>query len=481
MVCENTRPIFTAMPNADTPIQIEACDLVVAGGGIGSLVAALTAARTGARVTLLRPRQGVGAGFVSLPHDNNVLLDVGCRRFDFTQDMHALPLAHYQLGARTRPFAGHVRTFIESVLALALSPTHPPQLSYGGKLVPDFATSLDLTSLKHLVSPGDLARIIQETDNLLSSDAPSPYTLGLGRWPDLAGTRLEHASLINHGPTFHARFIEPFAQKLYADGWKDMPADLTAKIWTPLFFPRTVNQGARQVIDRARPAVTYFYPAAGHFGAFVSQLVAKVDGAENIQQISHNRLTSLANEKGQIVAAQVDGPPLHWSCPFTLGVSVDHYFDLAGIEAPVEKLPIAIVWVEIAQDDLLSDLDTVMVFDPGTPVYRVSRAGEGARDGHAILALEMTGGPNVCDAFDAPSTLARLGLLREGASLTRLRAENEVKIIAPSQTNRQNLHAARTALEARGVSPVLIGTLNDLKADMLNDQILQGLTITQAL
>ena len=93
----------------------------------------------------------------------------------------------------------------------------------------------------------------------------------------------------------------------------------------------------------------------------------------------------------------------------------------------------------------------------------------------------MTGGPNVCDAFDAPSTLAQLGLLREGASLTRLRAENEVKIIAPSQTNRQNLRAARTALEARGVSPVLIGTLNDLKADMLNDQILQGLTITQAL
>ena len=106
MVCENTRPIFTAMPNADTPIQIEACDLVVAGGGIGSLVAALTAARTGARVTLLRPRQGVGAGFVSLPHDNNVLLDVGCRRFDFTQDMHALPLAHYQLGARTRAYPG---------------------------------------------------------------------------------------------------------------------------------------------------------------------------------------------------------------------------------------------------------------------------------------------------------------------------------------------------------------------------------------
>lgn len=476
MYTEMPKPGLHMGPRMDNRAALDQRDFVVVGGGIGSLVTALCIAREGANVSLLLPGRGVGAGFVSI-EDQGFLLDVGCRRFDFTQDAVRQPLSSFYLGARNRPFAGHAKDFIERSLGLTLAATPPPLLAYNGKLVPDFATSLDLTSLRALVSPDDLARIVSETDAILAADDANPVTLGLGSWPDLSRVTLKEASLVNHGPVFHARFIEPFANKLFKTGWESMPADLIAKIWTPLFFPRTINQGARGEVDRDRPPVTYYYPAAGHFGAFASALIDAVNKETGIHKIETTALTSLMRTGAHIVATQAEGPALQWRAPFSLGISVENYLALAGQSACLQTLPINIHWLEIAECDLAAQLDTVMVFDSATPIYRVSRAGHGAAPGHAILAAEMTGGPDAASPEATASSLKQLGILHEDACPKLLRVQADLKIIAPSQANRDALRAARQTLEERGIHPTLIGTLNDLKSDMLNDQILQGLAL----
>eukprot|EP00439_Symbiodinium_sp_Y106_P088546 s1_g1082.t1 len=447
-----TRHVVTRRPAAVVDPTVES-DLVVIGGGVGCLVAALSAAETGAHVTLLAPRRGIGAGFASLEQDG-FQLDIGCRRFDLTNDPVIGALEDYQPGVRTRPFANHYRSFVEDHLGIELVATNAPQVSYDGRRASDFVTSLDLTSLPDLLSADDVARIEIETDAILSANEPSPLTLGLGTWPDLSKGSLKDASIANHGPTFHARFIEPFARKLYPDGWDAMPADLASKIWAPLFFPRTVNQGCRREINRDRPAVTYFYPASGYFGEFVAKLITKIRRMKNVQIVPFAELTSIKRQGLSHVAEFSDRPAFQWHAPFALSTSLDTYFALAGKPYQAEKLSLAVIWVEVNEDDLLSDPAMINVFDRDTSVSRISFSGRSQTAGRRVLALEMTGGSSECSPDGARNVLTRMNILRPGANITHIRQEQDVKIPAPSATNRRNLNAARASSSGTADGPV---------------------------
>ena len=477
----NIRPtsIETRRPAAVVNPTLES-DLVVIGGGVGCLVAALSAAETGAHVTLLAPCRGIGAGFAALEQDG-FQLDIGCRRFDLTNDPVISALEDYQPGMRTRPFANHYRSFVEDDLGIELVATNAPQVSYDGRRASDFVTSLDLTSLPDLLPADDVARIEKETDAILSAQTSSPLTLGLGTWPDLSKASLKDASIANHGPTFHARFIEPFARKLYPEGWETMPADLASKIWAPLFFPRTINQGCRREINRDSPAVTYFYPASGYFGEFVAKLIAKIRRMKNIQTIPFAELTSIKRQGLSHVAEFSDRPAFQWHAPFALGTSLDNYFALAGKPFQAETLSLAVIWVEVNEDDLLNDPAMINVFDRDTTVSRISFSGRSQTAGRRVLALEMTGGSSECSTDGVRQVLTAMNILRPGAPITHIRQEPDIKIPAPSAANRRHLNAARASLIDHGINPVLLGTLNNMKADTLCDQVLQGLQMGQHL
>ena len=473
----NTQP--TSIETLKSIVAVEEfdkSDLVVIGGGIGCLVAALSAAEAGARVTLLAPKHGIGSGFASLKQ-GDFRLDVGCRRFDLTNDPTISSLDDYHPGMRTRPFANHYREFLEDNLGMDLVATTMPRASYDGRLVPDFITSLDLTSLADILSDEDLTRVKLETDAILSATTPSPLTLGLGSWPDLSCATFEEASIANHGPTFHARLIEPFAKKIYADGWTTMPADLAAKIWTPLFFPRTINQGCHQEIDRDRQAITYFYPASGYFGEFVNKLISKIKKTKNIHTVACTSLVSLERTGMSYIAEFSDASTYRWDSPFVLGTSVEKYCALANQQIDAETLSLAVVWIEIDEDDILEDPAMINVFDGDTSISRISVGGVGGAAGHRILSLEMTGGSDECDEASASAILTRMGILRPGANIQLIRREPDLKIVAPSAINRRHLQAARATLLDKGIDPVLVGTLNNMKADTLCDQVLQGLQI----
>lgn len=460
------------MKAALTGRDIEA-DLVVVGGGVGCLVAAISAADAGRSVTLLLPERGIGAGFATMAR-NGFHLDMGCRRLDLTHEGEA-PLETYRPGMGSRPLAAHIKRFLEDRIGLEISPTAAPQMIYGDVLADDFTASLDLTPLPRMLGAEDTAAVERETAALLSATPPSPLTLGLGSPPDLASATLEDTSLANHGPTLHNRMIAPFADKLYPDKWRTIPADLAGKIWTPLLYPRTVNAGCRGNIERGRGAVTYFYPASGYFGELIEKLLTAAEATPGLT-ISHlPDLTDISRDGGHTVAGLADGSSLRWECPFVIGSSVDAWCALAGVKTEIEKLPLAIIWLEVKSDDLLIEPGLLHVFEPTTSAYRVSFGGTGARPGHQIVTVEMTGNSSECTAAKAADALARLGVLRSGAAASEIASQPALTIVAPSARNREALRTAHARLASHGITPKLIGTLNDLKADTLNDHILQGL------
>ncbi|WP_422004772.1 hypothetical protein [Pyruvatibacter mobilis] len=461
------------MTAAHTVRDIQA-DLVVVGGGVGCLVAAISAADAGRSVTLLLPERGIGAGFATMAR-NGFHLDMGCRRLDLTHEGEA-PLETYRPGMGSRPFAPHIRRFLEDRIGLEITSTASPKMIYAGVLADDFTASLDLTPLPRMLGTEDAAAVERETAALLSATPPSALTLGLGSPPDLAAGTLEEASLANHGLTLHTRMIAPFAAKLYPDKWRSIPADLAAKIWTPLLYPRTVNAGCRGNIERGRGAVTYFYPASGYFGELIEKLLAAAEATPGLTISRIPDLTNLSRDGARTTAELADGSPLRWECPFIIGSSVEAWCALAGVKTQIEKLPLAIIWLEVNGDNLLVEPGLLHVFEPTTSAYRVSFGGTGARPGHQIVTVEMTGNSPECTTAMATDALTRLGVLRPDATVTEIACQPALTIVAPSASNRDALRTAHARLAAQGIMPRLIGTLNDLKADTLNDHILQGLT-----
>lgn len=477
----NTQSISTGTPREAPPARdLDDCDLLVFGGTIACLVSALKSAQAGARVKLLVPPKGIGSGFAPL-RKGSYLLDVGCRRFDLTNDPEILSFEDYQPGARTRPFANHYRSFLEEDLELELVETPAPTAAFDGKHVPDFVTSLDLRSLRDIMSADDLDAVLDETGSILAHPERSPLAMGFGAWPDLSNATLKDASIANHGRTLHERLIKPYAEKLFPGSWESMPADLAQKIWAPLFFPRTVYQGCMGEIDRDRPAITYFYPASGYFGEFVAKLLEKVRRHPGIQTQTCSQLQSLDQQGFATYATLQGGETLRWTRPYVLGASVDSYLNLAGAGGNTDKMGLALIWVEVAEADILTDPSMINVFDGTTPVSRISYGGTGCKDGNRILTLEMSAVASACTLSASTDTLNRLNILRPGAPVKLIHREQNLSLFAPTARNRQMLDTAKQRLKSRDVTPNLVGPLTNMKADTLCDQILQGLRLAASL
>lgn len=447
---------------------------VVIGGSVGCLIGAFAAAEAGAGTVLVLPPRGIGSGFAAR-EENGFRLDVGCRRLDLTSTSESAPVSAYRPGASPRPFAEALGSFLRDRIGLDLAPTPAPRLTYAGHFVDDFIASLDLSSLPHLLPPDQLKQVREETDAILAASPPDPLALGLGGAPNLSEVSLEEASLANHGRTFHHLFIEPFARKTCAQGWARTPADLASKIWTPLFYPRTLNQGCRGEVDRGRPAVTYYYPSSGYFGELVERTMERLEAHPDVEIVRAADLTSLENAGNTYRAAFADGAAFEWACPFALGISVPKYCELAGVPGPFDESALAIFWAEIGESDLLVEPALVNVFDPDTQAYRISFGGCGAREGRRIVTVELAGHSPECNEEGVSALLKRLGILAPAARIKEIAWEAGLKTLAPSAGNRVRLREAQAALMARGIEPYLIGTLNDMKADTLNEHVLQGM------
>ena len=457
-------------------------DLVIVGGSVGCLVAAIQAGRSGKRVKLFLPERGIGSGFGARPFQGR-RLDIGTRLLDLNAhpnpDAPASPLDEYRGSDDYRLFMPHIRAFVEELLDGALQDLPPAELSYGGKLVPEFLASLDLSSLPRLLNRDQIDRIREETGQILAQELNGTPVLGRSSELDFSNLGYELLSRANHGQSFHDAFIAPYSVKIYPDGWQEVPTDLRHKIWSPLFYPRTLNQACDGKLERGRKEHTFTTVKDGDFGVFVDRLVARIEAASQIEVERTSKLLGLTKTAqghrltfdGQEEASEIAGP-------LVLGISVADIITLNGQETEIDMLSLGVAWAEVAEKDLNSHAAYITVHDPDNPAYRLSLGGSGAPAGKRIANVELS-----CrvprEDYDTAVRFAleQSGFLREGADINLLDGIAGVRIPAPSHRNRQGLTAAKERLASQGVKADYIGTAKDMARDLLNQHILQGLAL----
>ncbi len=457
-------------------------DLIIVGGSIGCLVAAAEAARNGKQVKLFLPERGVGSGFGARPFKGR-RLDIGTRVFDL--NAHPNPTApgsaldEYRGSEDIRLYMPHIRSFVEELLEGELQDLPSAQLSYGGKLVPEFLASLDLSSLPQLLTGAQIGMIRKETAQILASELNGTPVLGRSSELNFAGLGYQTLSLANHGKSFHELFIAPYSAKIYPENWQAVPADLRHKIWSPLFYPKTLNQACDGILERGRETLTFTTVRNGDFGVFVDRLMDRIEASPAIEVTRTARLLGLAPANGgHSLTFEGQDHPAPVSGPLVLGLSVADVVALNGHATEIDMLSLGVAWAEVNESDINSLASYVTVHDPENPAYRLSFGGSGAPEGKRIANVELSCRiPREDYDTSVRYALEQSGVLREGAPIELLDGIAGVRIPAPTHGNRKRLEDAKQRLAGKGVEAEYIGTAKDMSRDLLNQHILQGLAL----
>lgn len=457
---------------------------VVVGGSFAALVAADALSGRGERVRLLLPERGVGGGFAPIRRDGRVL-ELGVRLLELAYEgvgSTPPPLRDYRpaLGAH-RPYAPLIEAWMRGLLEGRISEVPRPRMLFDGRLVDDLYFTTDPLALREALDPAERAVIARETNSARVSTGSDAGVLDPRRSVELNALNAEQASLYNHGPRFHERFIAPIAEKIMAGGAREALATLRRKLWLPLFWPATLAQacGGEEVLFR--PERPFHTVAPDGCGGIIEALMARIESSPRTSVETAGALTQVApSEEGGIELSFAGGMSLRARDP-VLGPSPGELFSAAGLDYSPTSARSVICWIEVRPEDLPEIPSLLNIVDPELAALRISSGGRGS-EGMQLLTVELRHDlPEDEIASAAIKTLRRTGLLLEGAEVHVVMSAAAKTFPLPTLQNAERFARAHKSLTALSLEAEVVGGACDFGADALGEQIVQGLRAAEVL
>jgi hypothetical protein len=447
---------------------------VVVGGSVAALVAAEALAARGARVRLLLPEHGVGGGFAALRRDGHTL-ELGVRLLELSYEDDGAPippLRDYRPGVGGhRPYARLVAEWVQARVGDRLREVDRPAMVIDGRRVDDILFTVDLERLASALDDRERARMADEVARALDAAGHPAGVLAPGGAARLAALSLHDASLANHGPAFHERFIAPLCDKVLPGGARRVLAPLRRVAWAPLFHPATLLEALRGERPRFRPRRTFHTIAPDGCSALVDEQLRRLETEPRMAVERAGTLTGIDAAGGGRVRLRLSGGSTVIVRRPVLGTGAGELFAAAGVEYAPERVRSAMAWLEVAEGAGPGRL--VHVLDPANPVLRVSTGGGGT-----VLCVELRHDvPTERLAETARTGLIAAGLLAADAPTRVVASAARPTFAAPSRATHDALVAARAGFDRRRLDVELVGGALGLGADSLNEQIIQGIRV----
>jgi hypothetical protein len=450
---------------------------VVVGATPAALVAVDALGAAGVPVRWLAPERGIGRGFSPIPHDGCELqLGVRLLELAYEDDAPPPPLSAYVPGTSGhRPFTPLIHAWVDELVGARLHEIAPPRVVFDGALHDDYLFTVDLDGLPGALAPEERRAIAAEAGSAAEALGDAGLLAGT-----LNGHSLAEASCTNHGETFHARFVEPLAEKFVAGGSGAILAAWRRKAWLPLFWPRTVHDAFAGAPVAFAPRRTFHELEPGGVGGLVDAVLERISTYANVERVTVDTLAHVEAHEGQVRMTFANGHHETATRP-ALGVPAAELHAAAGIEVQVERMRTVAVWIEADEDALAPGIDLVHVLDPANPVARVSGGSTTPEPGRRIVCVELrhdqslgtAGGAAIAGLHDA-------GLLQNGEPVSIHQGAMQT-LPLPNAATRAALTAAQAELTTRGLDAELLGGALEPGADSLNEQIVQGLRAAEAL
>jgi hypothetical protein len=352
---------------------------------------------------------------------------------------------------------------------------------FDGRVVDDLYFTTDPLALREALDPEERGIIAREASTARVGTGCDAGLLDPSRSEELGALSAEEASLRNHGPRFHERFIAPIAEKIMAGGARDALATLRRKLWLPLFWPATLAQACSGEEVLFRPERPFHTVTPDGCGGIVEALMGRIESSPRTSVETAGRLTRVApSGEGGVELSFAGGALLQARGP-VLGPSPGELFGAAGLDYSPTTARSVICWLEVRPEDLAEIPSLLNIVDPELAALRISSGGRGS-EGMQLLTVELRHDlPEGEIATAAILALRQTGLLVEGADVHVVMSAAAQTFPLPTPENAERFAAAHSALTELGLEAELVGGACDFGTDALGEQIVQGLRAAEVL
>jgi hypothetical protein len=467
-------------------------DVHVLGGSIAAMVAVEQCASAGLPVVWWKPRH-VGGGFAPLVR-NGRSLPLGCRLIELEYDSDTSATVpsfeSYKPGpAGHRAFQPLVAAYLRDVLGHRLCEVDAPVRIHNGQRARDPYFTGDPVGYVHLAGSSRQSRstggtaVLTQLDQMTTEVGEARRILGesglFSQRALLAAMSLPAASRQQHGPTFHAQFVEPMVAKVIGAQVDDVPADWHNKVWSPLFWPSTLHDALRGETPAFQPRRRFYTDDRAGMGAIVSELgdrigwaaqhgrvaVHEVTGLESMERIGSQLRWTFDEKRGDADASRV-----------VVGLNQADLVRAIGSRHDVGRIDIRLMWLDVAVD-LLAELPAVTVVgDAESALHRIVDGRNASRPTGRLVCVELSA---IADRFPTASELdrefLRLGITTDLGAVTVIDRLSAPAMTRPTFSDRAAANDAHDRIRAVLGDIELVGPGAAPGADALNEQICQGL------
>ncbi|GEM_PF-5317082 len=234
-----------------------ACDYIVVGGNISSMICARELAHQGATVVLAATPSSLGGHFSTyhtLDHD----FDLGMVLLEFDSYM----TQSTELSDFDPEVLGNIGQFTKQVEAyIARHISHRPVadilVARNGRLLSDYFISNDLDDIFMSLRANERARVESELRSCIRENLLHPRCKAES--PAYATASYAQCSLANHGQFLHSNFMDPLVHKATNTSSGLLSGQFHRLFWAPLFYPETLLQHLTTGTSPLVPT-TFSYP-----------------------------------------------------------------------------------------------------------------------------------------------------------------------------------------------------------------------------
>lgn len=454
-------------------------DWVIYGAGLSALALAERLGTSGRRVTLLNPAKSWGGVFRGVTI-GEATFDAGMTNFEFELFGDASDdIENYDPDCKSDigRYVHLVRRYLAGYVDAEALPA--PQMIHGDCICDDLIITNQFDILGKL--PESLRTAIRQELEVCTSAANALHP----RLKNVAGSPLERASfeaasLANHGPTFHALFVEPMFQKVLGVPTSTVRAVFHRSGWAPLFYPETLASQFGASPQHLKPTV-FHYPRDRHFGAFIERIVARVRSLPNVTiETSVSGVQIDANGK-RVLTAQGD----HAFDHLAWGGELAQLLPQTPI-APARRASLDLFFLHVRREGVRHRFPVLIDPQNVSPFYRVTNQTvcrqEADADVHQII-VECNSANWDEQAHDSrarfDAALERYGI-EPGGVIERTHRSFGGALAIPAHEQIAPFNALRDAFTQQFPYIHLMGASRSCVSSTLNDHLIQALQIAHS-
>lgn len=291
-----------------------------------------------------------------------------------------------------------------------------------------------------------------------------------------------------HGDRFHKYYIEPFVKKLLMVSSKDFLARYHRSAWAPLFYPETINDVVNGV-EVDLPEYKFWTTQDGFAGKLVDNVLNKLRDSKNITFIEDS--VEYLRRRGCEWELSVAGS-IYKSSNVILGVSSERAHNLLGIDKPSngDATSVAVLFALVRYSDVKNKHGCLLVVDESYASYRFTdqdAISNNAVDWHRVT---LEANPKYIMEKYHTEDIEEF-MVNELKTLLGVADHNSINVLKvivaknsltyPSKKSVKAINESSDCLIKNAPDVLLTSGLLGYGVSSLNDQIVQGLKISQEL